>query len=304
MKFVLLSDVHLLWQTPVGRLDNTAEIGLRKLKYVLEWAQSHNAVVLQAGDFFDRPRSWYLLSEVISLLRKYDALIYCVYGQHDQYMYSRETRHATSLGILEKMGLVTILGSEPILFQRGAVQVYGAGFGDEVPEVKFEKGKTKILVIHASISDKPLWPGHEYTDADKFLEEYKVFDLILCGDIHRKFIGIGKNGGTICNTGPMIRKTVDLWDHCPGFFISDMEGDVIDRCEIPHEPPEKALTREHIDSKEETERMLDEFISAVSSDEVQIGASFEENLLAFIKENDIEQEVVDIISTVMGEKEG
>jgi len=58
MKFALLSDLHLLWQNPVARLDNLVEVQFDKLSHVLGWCGNNDAILLQAGDFNDRPRSW------------------------------------------------------------------------------------------------------------------------------------------------------------------------------------------------------------------------------------------------------
>ena len=97
MKIVLISDIHLLWQNPVARLDNLVEVQFDKLSYVLDWCKSNDAILLQSGDFNDRPRSWFGLPQIITFLKKYGIKIYCVAGQHDYYMYSEESKLKMSI---------------------------------------------------------------------------------------------------------------------------------------------------------------------------------------------------------------
>ena len=302
-KFLLLSDIHLLWDNPIGRLDNAHEAQLRKLKFVLDWAEENEATILQAGDFFDRPRSWYLLPEIMGLVGKYKVDWFMIFGQHDVYLYSQETRSATSLGILEKAGLVHILDESPIRIadDRGLIKLYGVSYGQSVPKVQ-DDSSLNILVIHAPIAEKALWPGHDYMDATKFLNEHKDFDIILCGDIHRKFL-IKEEGRVICNTGCMIRKSVDLWDHRPCFFVYNTgKRFQIEEIEILHEPSEIVLSREHIDKSERIDAMLDKFVQSVG-EEFEADVDFVSSLWKFVSENKVNQEVINVLSEVMG-KEG
>jgi len=303
MKFILLSDLHLLWDKPVARLDNTCETVLRKFEYVIEKSEEWKAPILQAGDFFDRPRSWYLLPEVVKLLRKHNVVVYAVFGSHDTYMYSEETRHATNLGILERMGLVRILGEEPVYYDLkglGMHHLWGANPGGQVP-VPFERGYN-ILVIHAPIAKEALWPGHDYMDAGRFLRDHRGFDIILCGDIHR-FFCIEDGGRFIVNTGPMLRRRATKYNftHKPGFFVWDSTEESLDWQEIPHEPAEKVLSRDHIERFEEVDQMLDGFVKSIG-DDFESDVDFIANLYSFFKKHKIEKRVIDEISEVVEER--
>jgi DNA repair exonuclease SbcCD nuclease subunit len=306
MKLVLLSDVHLSWHNPVARLDDVREVQLKKLGFVLDWACRNGAAVLQAGDLFDRPRSWYLLPRVITLLNVFN-LDYCplfaVFGQHDTYMHSEVTRRATSLGVLAEAGLVKILGSRPEMVYPD-VCLYGASFGEKVPRVDESLGDVlNVLVIHAPIGQKQLFPGQDYVYNKRFLALHEQFDLVLCGDIHRLQV-IEASGRWLVNTGPMVRRTADRYNfsYKPCFFVYDTEKRDLEMIEIPHEPAEKVLSREHIESREESERMLEEFVSSLKQEtEVDVGTDFKANLERWIEENDLEQEVVNIISEVMAD---
>ena len=316
MKFLHISDTHLLFDSPQARLDDTHKTGLEKFEYVLSWAQANSAVILHSADFFDKRRSWYLLPEIVTLLKKYKVPILAVFGQHDQYMRSMVTRHATMLGILEQAGLVKILGHELIYSEIGepteVFHIWGAGYGEEIPtptSKSIPNCEYNILVIHAPIAVEPLWPGHNYIDAEKFLAEHTEFDMILCGDIHRNFGIMDKVGRWILNTGPMIRRrAVDYnFHHKPGFWIIDTEKENrpnhrVSWEEIPHLPAEKVLSRDHIEREEESEEILQEFVDAVDV-QFDAGVDFDDNLEKFLVANNIPQSVIDILSETEAEEE-
>lgn len=298
MKFVLLSDLHLSSKNPVARLDDVKVTQMEKLRYVLEWALENEAVILQAGDFFDSPRSWYLLSEVMDLLTDYNIDIFTVFGQHDTYFYSEDSRDSTNMGLLKKAGLIDLLGRKAA--RNRFVGLYGASWGEEIPEVD-KISDINVLVIHASISDEALFLGHEFTPAKKFLRDHSDFDLILCGDIHRHFV-VESGGRYLVNTGPMVRRTADRYNfsHKPCFYVYDTNDKALEKHIIPCEPAEKVLSRDHIEMREDSELMLEEFVSSVDNtgiDEV----SFEENLKKFVQGNEIDQEVIYAITEVMEE---
>ena len=300
MKFLLLSDLHILFNQPVGRLDNTHKVQLKKLKFVFEHAWKEGLPIIAAGDIFDAPRSWRLLSVYIDFF-KYWVLekgisFYTVRGQHDVYMYNEETNDRTTLGVLAKMGLVTILSSVPLILDN--VSIYGTSYGQEIPKIN-SPDTLNILVIHAPILQKRIWhgqKGHNY--ADEFLKEHPEFDLILCGDIHQKFL-FQDGDRIICNAGCMIRKSVAQWEHEPGFYIYDTESRKIDWEVIPHDPPELVMSREHLDKVNQKNEMLEEFIATVKKRETGEGASFKDILLQVLEDNKIEAPVRKVISEVM-----
>jgi len=305
MRFVLLSDVHLSWDNPGSRLDDVRLVQLEKLREVFQWAEKHSAVILQAGDFFDRPRSWYLLPEVMKIFQEFDNRFIGVYGQHDTYMYSEGTRESTNLGILMRAGLIDIVGpSSREWIDIGDSVIVGCSFGQNLDENELKKlpDKTRILIIHASISSEGLYPGQEYTLARRFLRENKLFDLILCGDIHRFFIEKEKER-FIVNTGPLVRRTAEEYNftHEPCFILYDPEEGILEKKIISHLPSKRVLTREHIERKTEAEEKLSEFIGMVKEDELQ-SVSFEENLQIFLRNNKVDLSVVNILSEVMSEE--
>ena len=311
MKLALISDLHLRLDNPRARLDNVHETQKRKMEYVLQWCRGKGVDLLQAGDFFHKPRGWYSTSAWMDFFHSLSMPGYCalaVFGQHDQYMYSTENRKATALGILMSADIVALLGSEPMQYASDSlVHVYGASYDQEVPEVK-DKKAVNILVIHKMIVDKKAWATQEdCVYAPEFLNTHKDFDLILCGDLHRKFkfeSADGK-GRIICNTGPLTRMTADKYNfsHAPGFFEYNTNTRKLKWHEIPHEPAEAVLTRDHIEQEQERTLKLDEFVEAVRKGEIESGTSFGDNLAMLIKQEKVNDGVKGILSRVMEGKE-
>lgn len=309
MNWLLLSDIHKMLESPVARLDNIHEAQEKKLDYVFSWAVENEAKILMAGDVSHRPRGWYLLPFWVSFLKAYDVPVYAVYGQHDLYMYSGKARTATTLGILASTGLVEILGDWNYIMDNWCIK--GCSIGEEVPEPT--EGFKNALVIHKMIVDKKLWASQEdYIWAPDFLAEHKGYDLILCGDCHQKFL-YKMDGRIICNTGCLTRYTADEYNftHKPGFFEFSTETAKIKWHDIPHEPAEKVLTREHIEREQEVDEMLEGFIKAIQETTPGLyskkgsefgGISFMDNLQTLMAKEQVSEEVKNIISGVADEE--
>jgi hypothetical protein len=302
MKLILLSDLHLTCNTPVARLDNIETTWKRKLGYIFEYASSNNIKILVGGDFFDKPRDWKTLSEYIKLHQQYNPWIGVVFGQHDMYLYSKD-RESTSLGILVNSGLVHELTDKPTALGE-SVYAYGASWGAEIPKpLAFSASALNVLVVHKDISDAPIYPGHEYTILDEFQNKHRAYNLILCGDIHRRFIKTRPPTNALVNPGPLLRMEATSYNmnYVPAFFvfITDVEH-MIELFVIPHEHSGAVLTRSHIETKKETETKLDEFIKTLAENNI-ITFSFKDNLLAYMNANNVSQEIRDKISEAMNE---
>ena len=310
MKLVLLSDLHLMWDNPVARLDVVRETQLRKMGYVMEWADRERATVLQAGDFFDTPRSWFLAEQWIAFFKSWGVDIKAIFGQHDTYMYSEATRHATILGALSAAGLVDLLSEEPEIIPTGPgrpieTHVYGASYSQPVPEPD-DADALNILVIHAMIVDAKAWPGQEeFWYAPKFLADHPGYDLILCGDLHRRF-HFTSAYRHIVNAGCLTRHTADKYNftHRPGFYVYDTESRAVWLEEVPHEPAERVLSRAHLEAAARTERMLDDFIEAMECVEAgeEQDVSFFDNLVAVARESALSQKAKDLLAEVIDEE--
>ena len=299
MKIFLLSDIHLTTRKFACRTDDIVDYQFEKLEYVFGEAISNNAPVLIAADVFDKPRSWWLLSRMTRFFKAYRGSIdvYAVYGQHDIYLYSRHSRDATNLGLLAEAGMVKILSGE-LPEQIGEVHVYGVSYGDDIPQPVPDAHN--ILVAHIPVSVRgAVNENVDFSLASRFLRQNEDYDLILVGDIHHKF-HYKRGYRHILNTGPMIRKTVDLIDHHPCYAVYDTEKSDIRWYEIPHDPGGSVITRDHIELEEEIEQNFEEFLKTASTiHESGEGIKFRKVLSQLITENlksgAINNRVVDII---------
>jgi DNA repair exonuclease SbcCD nuclease subunit len=254
MKLLLLSDIHANSKNPVGRRDSIIDAFKDKFSFVLKYAEDNNCVVLQAGDFLDRSRDWHILYLMIKLLNKYKVRLFSIPGQHDMYMRGSTP---TTMSVLNRFGLIEILNKNPIKI--GDVYLYGCGWDSSIPVPK--KEGINILVIHASITTKAVYPGHDFTAIQHFLKKNKGWDLVLVGDIHIQSIYNPKDGGTIVvNTGPMLRLASTQYNltHHPCFFIYDIEKHSLKQIEIPHKPAKDVLTRDHLNKIKRREDILSE----------------------------------------------
>jgi predicted phosphodiesterase len=299
MLIACISDLHLLDKVPENRTDNILETQWGKLEYVLKYCNDHKIRHLfQAGDFFNKPRHWETLHKTISLIQKYPYVrIYAVEGQHDKYMRNDDT--VTNLSLLHRLGLITILKNS-IGFN--GFMAHGINFEDNmdidkaIDAIEVDPERKNILVIHAPISDAPLFPGHEFSKANLLLKKHKEFDLILCGDIHKEFICWNKDR-VIVNTGCMIRKEKNLYNegHQPQFYTMDvLNNETIQQIIIPHEPFHKVFSQQEriIESD-----LLGDFVEAVKcpvSDEMDVY----KRINKFITDNNIDPEITKIIMEV------
>lgn len=253
MKIICLSDVHLSTEKPRGRIDDWEAAQWRKLEYIFRRAVQEDAVILQAGDLCDRPRSWSLLTKLNSILRNWNVDLYVVRGQHDMYMHSPEA--PTTVSLFHDLGSVNLVEGS---FWDGELD--GVRWGGEVPK----SSKAKILVIHAPIAEAPVFDRHDYIDARGFAEKHKNYDLIVCGDIHRHFC-IKTKWNVILNCGPMMRREAVEYNfrHEPCFYVWDTDSKELVREVIPHAPAEEVLSRIHIEEQQEIKSLLSDFVEKV-----------------------------------------
>lgn len=308
MKIALISDPHMCWNKPIGRVDDVWLTSIRKMELILNYCTEHELPLLIAGDLTDKPRSWLVLPNIIDLFRRYRKAVkaYAVFGQHDAYM--RESRSSTILGSLINARLVSLLGGVPRIlnsFKRITKQenifVYGCSWGDVVPDPKKTVGKGQnILVIHAPISHDE----DHTTEAKLFMKDHRGYDLVLCGDIHKSFeLKFGDKW--IVNTGPMMRMaaTEDMFKHHPHFLVWDSDEHSIETVDISHAHAKDVLTRDHIESSKEVDEILESFISAVKKGIRIRHQRLSKTFKIYAKDNGVDRVISDIILNMLMEVE-
>lgn len=241
-KFVAISDPHMVPKNPICRKDNLVEVQWDKLDEVLEYATLKNADVLVAGDFHAISNNYEVLNKLSAILKKYQELgtdVWAVPGQHD--LKYRNIKN-TNLDILLSSGLVHLIPKNGIA--NDGLRICGCGWMEDVPEP--DMTRMNMLVIHAPISPKALFHGHNYIDAWTFMYEHP-FDITICGDVHRTFME--ENQGHVClNSGPLLRRDADEYSfkHKPGFWFIDTEEITFKFIEIKAKEAKEVLSRKHI----------------------------------------------------------
>ena len=297
MKILLLSDLHLIVDNPIARLYDLTEIQWDKLDWIYEYAKKNEIdLILQAGDLTHTKRSWSLLKRLTDFLSLYDDIpTWIVKGQHDSYFHDLDNNKTTT-GILLSAGLLTLLNKNGTSFRE--ITIYGASYGEEVP-YDLRDNDYNILVIHAPIAEKGI-PGINYIDAQQFLKEHVEYDLILCGDIHEKFL-IKHKGRVICNTGPMLRieATKYMLNHRPCFFVVDTNKNMIEEVLIPTAPGKLVLSRDHIEKQKQRQDEFNDFIERVKDASGVSSVDFLENLNLIMKKNKTPLAVKKIVEKYM-----
>lgn len=276
---ILTADWHLREDVPECRNDNFWNAQWRKVDYVSRLQEKYNCPVLHAGDLFDHWKpSPMLLTKAIQCIPKQ---FFTVYGNHDLPQHNLELSY--------KCGTNTLV-------QAKAIELLINGhFGQEEPEYTYFIGCRNICVWHTFtyIGKKP-WPDCTSPTAVKIATKYKSkdIDLILTGDNHQSFTVKDENL-LLVNPGSLMRQTADQIDHEPSVYLYHAEDNSVTRIKLPIDV--EAVSREHLDKKEEHDSRLEAFMSKLNGD-WEAGISFEENLKQFIDSNPkLNKKVVEII---------
>lgn len=301
-KLALVSDVHLSSQNPLCRKDDLRVVQWRKLQQVYNIALDEDCCgVVFSGDLVDVACSWSLLPELAEFLYKTDQAIdtYTVFGQHDTYMYDAVGRRKTIIGSLAAAGLIKIIDHLPTALPKTSTFLYGASYGQPIPEHKLKNGA--ILVLHAPISNQESWPGQTYWDAKRFLAEHPAFKLIVCGDIHLAF-NINLGARRIINTGPLLRRAADEADAVPHFYIYDTEKNSLEKINVEHADAEDVISRAHLERERAYKELVDQLKSPDAALDAKTDIRFGDILNEVAKSNKdkINKNVVRLMSTIAG----
>lgn len=228
MKLGIIGDTHYTNKGPSKRRDDFFATQLAKTAEAFTIFQVQNCdYVLQVGDLFDSHTvANRVKAALISILKMEHRKLYCIAGQHDIVGHSLGTLPNSPLAVLEAAGSIQLVNDVPTSLEvvKGfEVEIYGASFGAKVPTPKNSKA-FNILIIHAMIGDRLLYPGQNLASPEKFLKNHPDYDLVAAGDYHYSFQATYQNR-TIVNPGCLVRKTVGTFDleHKPSVVTFDTE---------------------------------------------------------------------------------
>lgn len=302
MKILLMSDAHLRTSIPAARKDDFVETQFKKWEFILKQDAD---IIVQAGDLFDKPTPPYsLLVRFMKLLAKYNKHIYCIYGQHDMMMRSKNLNR-TALGILEAADLITIIPPEGVWTNSiEVVLLVGNSYGNGYKNLHKEDDSAyaaKILVTHDMIGDEPLFPGQEIIGEGVFQRKHKWYDIILCGDYHYPFQRVTRDERIILNTGCLTRLTRGVQDinRNISVFIYDTKKKLLEEITIPHEPAEKVFHK--MDKMKFEQKDNEEILAMIEKlkNTDKLGTSYIDVLTKYYENNKVSKEVQDLVEEVL-----
>ena len=284
MRLIISGDWHLTENKPRSRIDDYVKAQESKIAFIAETAKEYNAAfILQPGDFCDK---WEIKDKFktrwIKNLKNLTNII-CVAGQHDLRYHTSDISN-TPLGVLEEaVGFILLHSNNPKpLVLSPAIDVYGAGWGKDIPEITNRK-KFNILLTHRMIAMDKLWPGQDsYEIAGTFLRKHKNFDLVVSGDNHQSFHYKHK-GKWLINCGSLMRNRIDQGDHKPCIWAFDTEKREAQKILIPIEPFKEAMNLERVKYEKEKNKKLEELAQSLKKKSRLKGLNYKRRVFERVK---------------------
>lgn len=195
---IVFSDLHLnLWAK--FNEDNKRTLNhFRVLSIIQEQCKKYNCPALFCGDFFHKPETMdqSLAKICYNEFNKLDRLnILAITGNHCTKELSQINKHPFSwLYLVERYGIeIMDYHHRPISAYHKNIIVYGVpyvdhniGLSDYLKNLKLEKGKKHILMLHTDYPGAKDTDGREIDSVENLnLNVLNRFDLILCGHIHK-----------------------------------------------------------------------------------------------------------------------
>jgi len=295
MKLACISDLHMRFLAPEKRLDENffEEVAVNKFNQLYQIATEHNCqAIIQSGDVVDSSDvSKYVISRMMQVMRNYpDLRMYCCAGQHDVAYRNFAGIKRTSIYLLEAAGLLQIVGLDGQSVHLGeGVLLHGLSFEQTSNLPKPVEGKFNILVAHATVGDKPLYPGHELPGPKSFIRKQKGHQLICLGDIHYAFSDKFSDC-QIFNTGVMIRKSITEKEQRPNVIIYDTETRIAETVYMDAKPWQEVFQIDD-ETDEPSTNKLQEFIDAMRKEhEGKEGkVTFNSNLIKYYKSQEVSE---------------
>lgn len=244
MKILHITDSHGTVKSPESRTDLFYLTFLRKLAEITYIVKLQKIdMVLHTGDLFHSSRvSNKFMGQVAEIIQSWGVPLYVVPGNHDIDGYTIDTIDQTSLGLLAKTGVLTLLTRDnPIRINAVqqsngkvfTVAISGQEYYSEIDtgnmedfEMQQDEADINILAIHGYIADTQQHPNIRCTYPKDIITDA---DIILSGHYHRSFaLDVGDT--SYYNPGSMLR--VEMTDynkkHMPQYGILEIELDNTD----------------------------------------------------------------------------
>lgn len=234
MKFAVLSDLHLMYESPVARLDDYFETAIRKLKWA-RLAIGRDTPLIIAGDIFDvgKPRNMLKMHGPVCEVLKNCRTIY---GNHDASFHSASYLPETAYAAVDRV--VGCHLEKPKVM--GDFELHPFHFGTEVQHEEPKFGLPMIAISHQFVYQKKM-PFDKGVSALYLLTEFPEYAIIITGDNHQHFIE-EYDGRILINNGSLMRMTSAQLDYQPVVTVWE-DGKVTT---IPIPIIKEAVTDRHI----------------------------------------------------------
>lgn len=255
IKFIHVTDIHIMGRTPKYRKDDFLQTVLEKVRWVQDYAKSVGATaILCTGDLFDRADTAYsVLNDLMPVMQSSEIPWISIIGNHDEYGYNPETISRTPMGTLLNSGIVQHVSYEnPIIYnpnfarREGVVitgcdstiltdnredKEYDYGIVNGAEHVGLLTGDESVTTIHLShgfLADKD-WGEHIHHTQIKEIYDKVQADIILCGHEHSGFgVVRASNGKIFINPGALGRITAGVGDINREVNIAEITIDTFD----------------------------------------------------------------------------
>ena len=282
---ILTADWHLREDQPICRIDNFWEVQWEKVDFISGLQVKYGCPIIHSGDLFNHWKpSPFLLSETIKHLPNQ---FYTIYGNHDLPQHNLELAGKCGVNVLLNAGKLSVLeqchwGNVPTNYWEERPED-----ADDLLSIK-QKG---ILVWHVMTYTSKPWPGCTDPLAESLLRKYPQYDLIVTGHNHQTF-WTKYEDRLLVNPGSITRQEAGQIDFKPRVYLWYAETNTVTPVYLPIS--QNVITTEHIDSVKKRDDRISAFVEQLKN-EWKVGLSFEQNLEAFSKENNIEPEIMNII---------
>jgi len=302
MEYIYCSDVHMRGKNSVYRIGDYYHDCLGKFAETVNLAsQTENKILIVGGDLFDSFLvSNSIIDDVLDIIEDAKIKVFIVYGNHDlrtcnvdrASSINHMVRRSNNVSILEELeGDDFIIKSMHYQF---GIEEYISREG-----LKFEEtSKLKIAIPHAFITIKPFLPMVAHIQA-KEIETNA--DIVLCSHFHSDW-GIKEvNGTRYVNVGCFGRLTINEVKHMPKVVKVNTKDNTIEIIPLQlAKKGENVFDLTLVEQQKEFKNNIDNFIQGLESTKQQ-GLSIAGMINATAKENDIDQDVVDLIYEKIGE---
>lgn len=302
MKILACGDLHLTSTCPGNRMDDYEAAVLRKFQFILNTADAEKcSVILQPMDFFDGATPSYgLYSKIWKMINDAAIMIISGYGQHDM-----RQRNMVNTGMQALLATNEWIMTAPSFDPKALIQVCTSSFGQNIPIPNTDTAAFNILVAHRMVIKAKLWDdqkGAEYGSV--LLDQFPQYQLMATGDNHQNFVIESNDGRVLINAGSMMRSTIGQIEHQPKIYVVEIKhnkiADLIE-IDIPIEPAEKVFRLENVQREKEIDKNMQAYIEGLQEHKAQ-DLNFENELDVYVKANQVENNVVDILNAAKGER--